>query len=289
MQNIKRHLKGGCLALMALALSPLTALETQAQYQLTQFPWGFPSGINNGGTIVVNGAFDPETFEEGPALVDGDSVTLISIPNAFFPNLGGINAQGTVVGSAYTEDFSSSFGFVRTKDGQVTVLNIPGAAAINPSGINSRVVVVGLVFDENFSSHSFIWDATGPKLFDAPDADSTELTGINASGSAVGNYTIGGISHPFTLSGSRFTPLNIPGASSSFASGINSRGQIVGSYSSPAHTNLAGLFMIAAQSPRLIFPFRKSGRLRAFLRGHSIGVTLGAALSPTFGPSNSRL
>ena len=235
MQNIKRHHNDGCLALMALALPSIIALETQAQYQLTQFPWGFPSGINNSGTIVAN-SFNEATGEEAPALVNGDAVTFISIPNAFFTVPGGINSQGTVVGSAYTEN--GSFGFVRTKQGEVTSLTIPGALETMPSGINARGVVVGSVLDEAFVSHGFIWDSTGPRLFDAPGAESTELSGISASGIAVGSYTIGGISRAFSLAGSRFSPLDIPDASSSSAFGINSHGQIVGSYSSPAHTNL---------------------------------------------------
>src|SRR5207244_2833256 len=42
---------------------------------------------------------------DAPVLLNGDSVTVISIPNALFPTTGGINAQGTIVGYAYTEDF----------------------------------------------------------------------------------------------------------------------------------------------------------------------------------------
>ena len=236
MQNIHKLLNRGCLALMALTFSSITAIETQGQYQLSQFTWGSPSGINNSGTIVVYGALDPETFEEVPALLNGDSLTIISIPNAFFTVTGGINSQGTIVGSAYTED--GPVGFIRTKQGEVISLTVPGALATMPSGINSRGVVVGAVQGEEGLNRGFIWDSTGPKLFDAPGADSTELVGINASGTAVGTYTSGGKTRVFALTGARFSPLNIPDASSSYAGGINGSGQIVGSYSSQAQTNL---------------------------------------------------
>ena len=241
MQNTKRQL--GCLALMALALSPITALEIQAQYQLTPFHvpgyFGFPSGINNNGTIALNAFFffGPGGPRGGPVLVKGDSITPVSVPNLRGFRMEGINSQGTIVGYAYPLTSSTTLGVVRTQLGEVTILTIPGASATEPMGINTRGVVVGSVTDGD-GTHGFIWDSTGPQVFDAPGADVTYLRGINASGTAVGNSTIGGTSHAFSLAGTRFSPLHIPGASSSFANGINSLGQIVGSYQSAAHPDL---------------------------------------------------
>jgi uncharacterized membrane protein len=171
-------------------------------------------------------------------LVKGDSVTPISIPNGVFPSVGGINSQGSIVGWAHTEDFSSSFGFLRTKQGEVTSLTIPGALATMPMGINAHGVVAGSVVGEDRSRHGLIWDSTGPTLFDAPGADFTELSGINAPGTVIGNYMSGGTSRAFTLTGSRFSPLDLPDALSSFAGGINDPGQIVGYFQSAADQEL---------------------------------------------------
>jgi uncharacterized membrane protein len=241
MHLTNRRLHGG-LTLMALALTFLTALETQAQYQIATFDvpgyFGFPAGINNNGTIALNSWFfiGPNGPSGGPVLVKGDSATPVSVPNLRYLSMEGINAHETIVGTAYPEDSFELLGVVRTKQGEVTILNIPGASVM-PMGINNRGVVVGSVTAEK-GTHGFIWDASGPTLFDAPGADVTYLRGINTSGIVVGNYVKAGTSRAFSLEGSKVSLLNLPGATSSFASGINSRGEIAGSYSSAAEPNL---------------------------------------------------
>ena len=71
---------------------------------------------------------------------------------------------------------------------------------------------------------------------DFPGAALTVANGINAGGDIVGQYTIGGVSHGFVLSGGVYTSIDFPSAdplnpvTSTVARGIGPGGDIVGTY-----------------------------------------------------------
>lgn len=230
MHTIKKPF--GRLALLALALSPITALLAGASYQFepVRVPenFGTPVAIDDRGTLLLGG------MDGNAALLNGNSVKPITIPKGAYPAPAGLNAKGTIVGTAMTDDLSASFGFMLTKQGKMTELNVPGTFGTQPMGINDSGVVVGAVFSEDGLTQGFVWDSRGPRQFAVPGVHYTELVGINESGTIVGNYYYYGEPEAdfgmFTLQGSKYTQLKTPGYLWPIARGINSRGEIVGAY-----------------------------------------------------------
>ena len=115
-----------------------------------------------------------------------------------------------------------------------TTIDVPGATATAANG-NSTNQIVG-EYDDADGTHGFVWNnGVFTTKLNFPDAISTSLNGINASGQLVGTYFgAGGVSMRRAFFGNNgyFTTLLPPVAGVIRSQGgfINAQGQAVGSY-----------------------------------------------------------
>jgi hypothetical protein len=161
----------------------------------------------------------------------------------------GINASGILFGD-YTY-LNHQYGFVDNggvfttfDDGieEPTAPSVPLAISTDVDGVTSAGVVYGDYADYVINNgnqpgwQGFLNNNGVITLISFPGANITTLAGINAAGTIVGNYEIGGntnagsIGHGFVDSNGSFTAIDVPGAYATSVVGISDGGEIVGNY-----------------------------------------------------------
>ena len=144
--------------------------------------------------------------------------------------------------------FVDNDGVILTFDGGNGFTSIPvGGTAIstNVDGVTDTGVIYGEYADYFLNIqpdwHGFLNDNGVVTLIDFPGAAITTLSGINAAGTIVGNYQVGGntnagqIGHGFVDSKGSFTAIDAPGAYATGVVGISDAGEIVGNYQDVAN------------------------------------------------------
>ncbi len=118
-------------------------------------------------------------------------------------------------------------------------VDYPSAVQVDQvSGLNDAGTLVGYYGDAQGNNHSYVATPDGKggygfSTFDAPDADSTFINGLNASGQFAGSVNVNSVFYGFqgSVGSSAVTAVEVPGSTYTFAYGINDSGAVVGRYS----------------------------------------------------------
>jgi len=120
----------------------------------------------------------------------------------------------------------------------VTLVHFPGAAGTALTGLNPSGELAGFYCSDpacgqtgnGSTNHSFVVSKQGTfTSFDPPGAVSSQASGVNPSGTVVGDYTdSGGVTHGYQLYHGTFTTNDFPGSVFTFDGGNNPEGDIVG-------------------------------------------------------------
>jgi Cadherin-like len=217
------------------------------------------SGLDASGDAVgyygnVDGDGDG-TFHGFIALVNGNGITL-DPPGSTNTSVG-ITASGVIFGD-YTY-LNHQYGFVDNGGVFTTFDNgiaeaapptVPLAVSTDVDGITSAGVIYGDYADYVINNGSqpgwqgFLNNNGVVTSIAFPGANITTLAGINAAGTIVGNYEIGGntnagwIGHGFVDSNGSFTAIDVPGAYATSVVGISDGGEIVGNYQDNSNNTL---------------------------------------------------
>jgi hypothetical protein len=213
-------------------------------------------GVDAAGDAVGNyGNVDGDgdgTFHGLIALANGNGITL-DPPGSTNTSVG-ITASGVLFGN-YTY-LNHQYGFVdnagvfTTFDsgiGEAAPPTVPLAISTDVDGITNAGVVYGDYADYVINNgdqpgwQGFLNNNGVVTLIAYPGANVTTLASINAAGTIVGNYEIGGntsagwIGQGFVDSNGSFTTIDVPGAYSTSVVGISDAGVIVGNYQDSAN------------------------------------------------------
>jgi hypothetical protein len=221
------------LAISVSVVSAQTSLGIAYRYtKITQPGWIniSPNSINNHNVIV--GSYASPDAPHGFVFSKGQ-VSTVDYPGADTTELTGVNDGGDIVGF-YVPPVTpfELHGFILTA-GIFTNVDFPGSTFTQPLGINATGTIVGTYADPAAGFHGFIYSNGSYTTVDAPQLDPTEpphtlLSGINNTGTIIGEVIEGSSFRGFALSGGSFHFLNAPGTTDNLTSGINNRGDIVG-------------------------------------------------------------
>ena len=157
----------------------------------------FPTGINDGGTIV--GSYTPPmaSWNQGFTYTGG-TYSMFNVPAAAGTYPLFITAGG-VIGGEYLASKASVAGTGFLFDGSsYTTIDPPGATRSFVVGIGPGGEIVGSWSESSGASHGFIYSGKLYHTIDFPGATATTMLGVNALGSLVGDYRdSNGNSHPF--------------------------------------------------------------------------------------------
>ena len=176
---------------------------------------------------------------------EGQTVTLLDYPGAYYTSFSGINNAGQIVGNQCGGASAplACTGFVGGGSA-LTAFGYPGATFTYANGINNlgqiaasyRVQVVVEPNSVQDFDHGLLVEGQVLTAFDIRGAHSTVLLGINDSAQIVGYYVQLTESSPgfryrgFLKQGDTLHPIDYPGALLTIAAGINNSGQVVGNY-----------------------------------------------------------
>jgi uncharacterized membrane protein len=224
---------------IALGVANVQSVFAQKTYHIYTLAETFDDSVIGLQAIAANGTFLGYA-QDSFALITRNSIQPIGDPPGLFgAGYTGINASLTMAGTAYLEDFSDSVAFVRDAGGKFRFLSFPSGAMPVTTGINDNGDVVGFYYGEDlegpvaFRPFGFIADQKGVRTIDVPGAADVQLTGINASGTVVGNYMVfdGNFEqHSFIMDNKGITEFTIPGAKFVTVNCINNNGAIGGWY-----------------------------------------------------------
>ena len=244
MQTTKKQLEGKSHMLtlavfVALVVANVQSVFAQKTYHIYTLAETFDDSVIGLQAIAANGTFLGYA-QDSFALITRNSIRPLGDPPGLVGSgYTGINASLTTAGTAYLEDFSDSVAFVRDAGGKFRFLSFPSGAMPVTTGINDNGDVVGAYYGEDlegpiaFRAFGFIADHKGVRTIDVPGASDVQLTGINASGTVVGNYMVfdGNFEqHSFIMDNKGITEFTIPGAKFVSVNCINNNGAIGGWY-----------------------------------------------------------
>jgi len=143
-----------------------------------------------------------------------------------------INDSGVVTGG---ED--SGLGFLRTPDGTITTFKVDDDPT-GPQWINSSGVITGYYAEKSNVVHGFVRDADGAvTTFDAPGANGTYPSSINAQGVVTGSCICQKKYSGWVRAvNGTFTSIDVPAALATQPRGVNDKGEIVGFWETPLNT-----------------------------------------------------
>lgn len=142
----------------------------------------------------------------------------------------GLNDSGSVTGDIETP--LPVPGFLRTSDGTVTTFTVSGSPATAPTSINNEGVIAGDYEGSQYGWQPFVRNADGTITTYAVPGD-TSTTGINDSGTVVGQYAVdnGSTGYGFVLTADgSLTTVQVDGSWYTTITGINAAGTVVGWY-----------------------------------------------------------
>jgi hypothetical protein len=117
-------------------------------------------------------------------------------------------------------------------------IDVPGATRTAANG-NSTNEIVG-EYDTDGKTHGFLFNEGAFTTFDAPGADATVVSGVNALGQLVGFMVIADKTHGFFKGKGELILIDAPGSARTIAFFINAQGQVVGRYNELLVGNLVG-------------------------------------------------
>ena len=143
----------------------------------------FAYGLNDSGTIVgrcINGAF---TYSNG-------SYQTVKVPNSTSVNPSFITESGVIGGDVIIDSVDYGFTYESGKATTFIPSDIPNFGAFYAIiGILPNGDILGNYFTPDGSEHGFIYDGKTKKSLqiDAPNAQSTNYTAVNAKGDLIGS------------------------------------------------------------------------------------------------------
>lgn len=166
-------------------------------------------------------------------LLDRGAYTDLRVPGAAVTVALGINNRGHIAGG-YIDSAGIGHGYV-LRDRVVKTIDHPRARGTVLEKLNDRGQIVGYTddpADPDDAWQGFIVEGGYFTPIDVPGAVSTQPTGINNFGVAVGGYRdAGGVWHGFIRrADGAVEPLRLPAAVAVRPYDINDRGDIVGAY-----------------------------------------------------------
>lgn len=183
------------------------------------------SGINASGTVA--GTYTDSSGNTHAFTWSAGKFTTIASPSGYSINAAGINDAGSVTG-AYQDASGFSVGYIYSKGALATITsdgNESTMFAINTAGeaVGSTSTYLSQVTDFSYLN------GTTKTFFATPYNPAP--SGINDSGSVVGNYTLnGGRRVGYLFAGGKAITLLSSGTTSVSANAINASGLVVGSY-----------------------------------------------------------
>ncbi len=164
----------------------------------------------------------------GRAMAESFSFTTVNVPGSVWTGAYGINGSGEIAGY-YSAPYPNGYSYA---GGSFTTIDFPGAD-MNMTvafGINDTGEITGFYVNSSGNERGFLYSGGAFSSFNYPNAYYTWGTGINGSGTIVGNLDDGRTQHGFLYSGGVFTGIDVPGAVGTDSWGINGAGDVVGDY-----------------------------------------------------------
>jgi len=164
--------------------------------------------------------------------VSFDPVLKFSYPGAYSTQVEAIDDARNMVG-AYVVYPNPIMGFERYADGTFSApIIFPGSVNTYPTAINNNGMIAGWYSTPSSDNHRSFFLTKGVYTdFIYPQADFTEIDGINDSGDFVGRYFLSdGLVHAFASIGGQLAEITVPKAVYIVPGDINNRGDIVGFY-----------------------------------------------------------
>ncbi len=159
------------------------------------------------------------------------TITPFSAPSGYtLTMVNGIDDSGTVVGELQDQN-SNWVAFSRDASGKFTIFKVPNSGMTwfshRSGGVN-----VGSYLDNAIppAVHGLAQQGADYTTINYPKATYTWVSGINNSGTVVGNYLKGTLSKGFQLKNGKYTSIAHSGASTTVPEAISDDGTVVGSY-----------------------------------------------------------
>lgn len=221
-----------CALLLLSSLRPCCA--TSFTYTtLKDQPFTDLRGISDSG--LITGAFSP-----GGALYSSPAdLQRLSLGLPVFSSPTGVNDSGTVAGTLFAGEWQE--GFVRKSDGSTIGFSTPNGASVphgspylitgtHTGGINDSGLVAGYFDSARSETSGFLWSESGGLTpWNVPGATSTRLSGVNADGIVVGQYSDStGVHAFFASTGGVVSTISALGGNE-WARAISDNGIIAGS------------------------------------------------------------
>ena len=232
--------KAGCiLAAFLIAFGPLAMGQgTYTQFDPPGSLYTAAGGIDTAGDIV--GYYVDASSTWHGFMFSAGTYTNVDYPGAQYTYPNGINDLGQIVGSWYPPDS----GFLYDVQTQTfTIINRPLASGTYPFAINNAGTIAGSFFhvaQHGQNSKWFGFELVGSQYHNIspPNAQSTFVVGVAASGKAVGYSTYASSLSNFFYDRGRYKDLPLPFEAP--VNGINPAGNAVVGYYTPSPGITAG-------------------------------------------------
>jgi uncharacterized membrane protein len=230
-----RPLAVSVVLFVAVAALAQTSVSIAYDYAPITFPGARVTnavGINNS-NVIVGSYLDSQDMQHG-FVYSGGKYTSLNFPGATATQALGINDNGDIVGMYQFAGNLNFHGFLKHGSDFTSIDDPSAQIGTIAFGINKNGTIVGS-YD---NAHGFVYQNGNFSTLDAPqlsgESHQTQLNGISALGSIVGQVFTGGIWRAFWIENGKLRYVEPAGSTDSEATGINSETDIVGCHDSAA-------------------------------------------------------
>jgi hypothetical protein len=222
------------LAVIAVVFVAFAAVaQTSVSIAYEYAPISFPgarvtnaSGINNS-NVIAGYYFDPQSVVHG-FVYSGGKYAAVNFPGATVTEVMGVNDSGDLVGMYQLSGNLNFHGFLKHGNDFTSIDDPSATIGTIAFGINKSGMIVGS-YD---NAHGFVYQNGTFTTLDAPqlagEPHQTQLNGVSALGSIVGQVFTGGIWRAFWIEKSKLHYVEPAGTTDSEATGIDGETDIVG-------------------------------------------------------------
>lgn len=217
------------LLFVAFAAAAQTSVSIAYEYAPIAFPGArvtSVTGINNS-NVIAGFYFDPQSIVHG-FVYSGGKYTAVNFPDATVTEVMGMNDSGDLVGMYQVPGNLNFHGFLKHGSDFTSIDDPSATIGTIAFGINKNGTIVGS-YD---NAHGFMYQNGQFTTLDAPqlagEPHQTQLNGISALGSIVGQVFTGGIWRAFWIENGKLRYVEPAGTTDSQAKGIDGETDIVG-------------------------------------------------------------
>jgi probable HAF family extracellular repeat protein len=252
MSKSKMFLSGCCLAvsLLLFTASACSQTYTFTSIDVPNAQETVCMGINDGGNVV--GYYVDDSGVYHGFLLKNGTFTTLTFPDAGSTLAYGINDFDQIVGS-----YGGGDGFEVSGGHYISgSIDDPNSDGLNYVwDITDAGEIVGSYNDASGDLHGFTDIGGAFTTIDVPNAETTEIFGINRQGQLVGIAEDHARNeYGFRYTNGRFLVFSFPGAGWTSANRINDQGEIVGSYATSASGPFSGFTQTGGVFATVVFP-----------------------------------